>query len=460
MKEELFDIILRNAKIVNPSNTIISDIGIKKERILKIEKNIRSKAKNEIDLKEKYVFPGVIDQHVHFGLKAYGAKTADDFYSGSIEGVRGGVTTIIDYAIPKSEKHSIVDEVERRKKEALKNSIIDFSFHAQIVGWNKKIKEEVKHLINNGITSFKIFMPPTEGWQVSDYGIFNALKVTKEYGGLIEVHAENGSYPLGKIDELKEAKKTHFKYFPLTRPDFVEEEAIRRAGLIAEITGGRLVVVHLTSKRGLEAVKELKRRNVKIKVETCPQYLFLNNSVFKNKNGYLYLCCPPIKSKKDNLSLRNGITDGSIDFIGTDHCAFHIKDKKKGKGNFLKTPYGLPGIETSFPLLFDYFYKNGISLNTLAKITSYNQAKAFGIRNKGEIKEKYFADLIIIDAKKKKDISRDTLATNTGWYPYNKKGVLGFPEIVIRRGEIIFKGDKIYAKKLEGKFLKREKIFW
>jgi len=225
-----------NGTIVTADKIFNADIFISGEKISKIGKIQFRKNCKIIDAKNKYIFPGVIDAHTHFGLKAYGSKTSDDFSSGTKSAASGGVTTVIDYAIPQKNE-TMFKSVSRRKNEA-KKSYIDYSFHSQIVNWNKQSQADFKKLINYGIKSFKVFMPETEGWGVGDYELLKILKASKRFSALIEVHAESSPIIDRFVKSFVERKKTEVSNFYYTRPNIAEEEAVKRAVFLAGKSGG------------------------------------------------------------------------------------------------------------------------------------------------------------------------------------------------------------------------------
>jgi len=279
---------------------------------------------------------------------------------------------------------------------------------------------------------------------------------------MVTVHAESA----GVLDLLIERyhNQPDMKRFGaychvLSRPNFIEAEAISRAVGWAEATGGKLYIVHLSTAEGLEIIRKAKARGVQVFAETCPHYLLFDDSVFKKPDGYLYATCPQIKKKADQQALWQGIADGTISVIATDNCTFTSKQKNRWHGDFTKIPYGIPGVETLLPLLYSYgVEKNRISLSRMIELLCVNPAKLFGLYpKKGTIAIGSDADLVIFDSHKKVTISHNNLETNCDWSPYDGFKLTGYPVITISRGLIIAQNGKFIGKMGQGRYLKRSK---
>ncbi|HAX61563.1 MAG TPA: dihydropyrimidinase [Elusimicrobia bacterium] len=451
------NLLIKNGTLVTAEKIFNSDIFISGEKIIEIGRIRFRKNCKIIDAKNKYVFPGIIDAHTHFGLEAYSSRTSDNFLSGTKAAAAAGITTIIDYAIPQKNE-TMLASVIRRKKEAEK-SYIDYSFHSQIVNWTEQSQSDFKKLVSGyGIKSFKVFMPKTEGWGVGDYELLKILEASKKYHTIIEVHAESSPLIDGFVKTFVDRKKTAVSNFYYTRPNIAEEEAVNRAVFLADKSGGNLYVVHTTSEGTLKIAHAAQKRGVNVTIETCPQYLILNKKVFEKKDGYLFATCPPVKLPSDNKALWEGLKNGTVKTVATDHCAFSKKDKQKAENDFRKLRFGMPGVETLFPVLFsEGVVKKRITLKKLAQVTSQNPAKIFGLYpKKGCIKTGSDADLTIFDPKIKWRIDYKKLYnTNCGWNPYQNMKITGKPVMTLLRGKIIYDNGKFMSDSGYGKFLKR-----
>ncbi|MEA2081919.1 MAG: amidohydrolase family protein [Elusimicrobiota bacterium] len=448
----MFDIFIKNGVVINSKGVQKQNIGIQNGIIAYMGKAVKE-ADSVIDASGKFVFPGIIDPHVHFMLGAYGAKTCDDYYHVSRMAAAGGVTSFIDFAIPSSRNVSLRAQVSRRVKQA-SVSALDFSFHPQILGWTEKIKKDAEYLIGRGFPTFKIFMPPTEGWGVTDKEIFGAIKYITARGGAVGFHAEDGKILEDNLSALVKTGRISPRYFALSGSAEAEEKAVLRVAAIAKKAKGRIYICHVSSGTGLAALVKSRRSGVDIKAESCPHYLFLNDSVFKKNNNFLFCCNPVLKKRADNKALFRGLKK-DIGWIGTDHCAFSRMDKASNKKDFRKIPRGLPGMGMSFPLLFTSSGRDKKSLMTLARLMASSPAKNFGLNNKGELFPGRDADLFLTDPVKKHIIRKEL---PYGWSPYEGRKLSGFSDITIRRGEIIYKKGRLCAKRSSGKLIFRKLI--
>ena len=445
----MLDILVENGKVVDSEKIEKLNIGISGEKISYIGK-ARPACRKRFSAEGKFVFPGVIDPHVHFSLAAYGAKTCDDYYSASLPAVSGGVTAVIDYAIPVSRNHSLLSAVSKKISKA-SASVFDYSFHPQILGWNGRIKREALALIKKGFPTFKIFMPATEGWGVSDFEILKAIEFFSKNGAVVEFHAENGSLLDGFLGELLKKNRTSVKFYSRSGPDICEAEAVRRVSYLSKLAGGRIYICHLTSLAGLAEAEKARAEGILLRLETCPQYLFLNDGVYKRKDGFLFCLNPVLKKTSDNAALIRALF-GKIDWIGTDHCAFSYRAKAKHRRNFTKIPRGLPGIGMSFPLLFTEFRRKRKPLPKLAELLSENPAKYFGFGNKGKIRKGFDADFFIVDPGKETVVVKQEFY---GWSPYEGLKLSGFASETFRRGELIYREGELLADRGSGKLVFR-----
>ncbi|MCP4633873.1 MAG: dihydropyrimidinase [candidate division Zixibacteria bacterium] len=454
------DTIIKNGTIVTAEGSYMADIGIKGEKISAISDNIIDETAKVIDASGKYVMPGAIDVHVHLQLPFCGTVSADDFENGTKAAACGGVTSVIDFAIQKK-GDTLINAVDARKAEADGNVCVDYSLHAVPTDWSEKIPREMEKLASNGITSFKMFMIyAKEGMISDDDALFSALETVSRFGGVVGVHAES-VHVLDLLVDRYHNKKDMDKHgaycHVLSRPNFTEYEAISRAVTWAEETGGKLYIVHMSTGEGADIVAGAHQRGVKVFAETCPQYLLLDDSVFKREDGHLFATCPQIKSKNDSKRLWQGLASGDVSTIATDTCTFDTKQKAMWEGDFTKIPFGLPGVETLLPLAYTNGVGSGwISLQKLVQLVSTNPAKIMGMYpEKGSITVNTDADIVIFDPEKKVKLSHKNLQTNCDWSPFEGAELKGYPSITICRGKVVaedgkFKGDVGY-----GKFINR-----
>lgn len=453
------DLLIKSGTIVTACDIYKADIGIENEKIALIGKNIPRNNAKVIDAEGKYIFPGGIDVHTHFQLPMAGTVSSDDFENGTKAAAMGGITTVIDFANQEKGK-SLIEGIEARRREADGKVAIDYSLHLCLTKWEEINHKDLEKVIDYGIPSFKMFMIYRDrGLMSEDSALFSALEFTVNSGAIISVHAESASVLDKLIENYKKEKDRYGAYgHVLSRPNFIESEAIDRAIKWAEVTGGRLYIVHMSTGEGADAVKKAKDRGVNVFAETCPQYLLLDDEVFKQENGHWYATCPQIKKKKDCERLWQGLKRGEIEVIGTDTCTFTSSQKNLWEGDFTKIPYGLPGVETMVPLMYGKGYMEGkYSLNRLISIVSTNPAKLFGLYpQKGTIAAGSDGDLVIYDPQKEVTINHKNLQTNCDWSPYEGMKIKGYPETTISRGKIIVEKGKFVGDKGHGRFVKRK----
>ena len=455
-----YDMIIKGGTVVTAIDSSNVDIGVKDGKITGIGKDLKSDPKTEtIDAKNMYVFPGGIDVHVHFQLPFSGTVSADDFENGTKAAACGGVTMVIDFAIQQKGK-SIMDAVNARRAEADPKVCVDYGLHAAITDWNDKTQTEIKKVIDYGIPTFKMFMIyKNEGWMADDGMLFQALEETLKHGGQIGVHAESVDILEMLINRYAKEKEKWGAYgHSLSRPCYTEEEAIIRAIKWAEVTGGKLYIVHMSTGEGADAVRAGKARGVNVHAETCPQYLLLDDEVFKQENGHLYATCPQVKKPHDRKRLWKGLVEGDVEVVATDTCTFTTKQKAAWNGDFRKIPFGMPGVETMVPLMYtEGVGKRDLSPNQFVALVSTNPAKLFGMYpRKGAIEVGSDADLLVFDPNRKVTLHAKDLQTNCDWSPYEGWKLTGYPHVTISRGEVVAEDGKFVGKAGYGRFIKRK----
>jgi len=454
------DLIIKGGQIITAEGSYKGDIGIEKGKIKAIADKLPQNSNKTIDARGKVVFPGVIDVHVHLQLPFCGTVSTDDFENGTKAAACGGVTTVIDFAIQKK-GDTIKKAVDNRRAEADGKVAIDYALHAVPTDWNDKTKGELARLFGMGYSSFKMFMIyAKEGMISDDDALFAALEETSRFGGMVGVHAESVrvlDLLIDRYHNLQDMKKYGAYCHVLSRPNYIEAEAIQRAVKWAESTGGKLYIVHMSTADGAEIVSDAKRRGVNVYAETCPQYLLLDDSVYKKPNGHLYGICPQVKKKADSKRLWEAIAAGDISVLSTDTCTFNKKQKAMWQGDFTKMAFGMPGVETLLPLIYSYGVgKKRINENQLVQLLCTNPAKLMGMYpEKGNISIGADADLVVFDPNKKVTLSHKNLQTNCDWSPYEGFKLKGYPDTTISRGEIVASKGKFVGKVGHGRFVKR-----
>ncbi len=442
---------IREADIVLPYGVIKGDIAIEGEKISALG-NVPGRAKKEIIASGMLAFPGFIDAHVHFSLPVSGTRTADDFASGSLSALFGGVTTFIDFTVS-AFGGTLAENIEARLSEA-RESVADYTFHAEITSWNRKKSWEIESAIEKGITSFKFFMTYEDSGRRTDKGkLYHAFSEIAKLGGVALVHAEDEELVKYFTDLLIEKGKLNVRLFPKSRPPIVEAMAIEDALFLARETGVNLYVVHVSTAAGAEIIEKGKMEGITVYAETAPHYLILTEGDFSE----LVSMCPPLRRREDSIALWEFLSKGVLSVVATDHCSFSPAQKKSSK-DFRNVPMGIPGVETLFPLLFTHGYANGkLSLVKLSEILSANPAKIFGLYpRKGVLSVGSDADIVLVDPSREVKLKASCFHSNAGYTPYEGMELKGFPNIVISRGEVVIEEERFLGNRGRGKFLKRE----
>lgn len=459
-----FDTIVRGGNVVTPSGTVTTDIGIRGEKIAALGDGLTSDGAKVIDAKGHHVIPGVLDVHVHLELPFCGTVSSDDYITGTRAGARGGVTTVIDFAIPYKRENgyeSLSEATDNWQKKAEGRSYIDYTFHTCVTNWETH-REQIPGMVKRGFTTFKEFMIyASEGWQADDAAMYGTLEKMKELNAMLLVHAESSRV----LDELiaryhtpAQMKKFGAQLHAMSRPNFVEAEAIQRAIMWSEVTGGPLYIVHMSTGEGTDMVRDAQRRGVPVVAETCAQYLVLDDSVFKEKDGHLYACCPQLKKPKDCARLWEGLVSGEVSVVSTDTCTFTRKQKSMWKGDWTKIPMGMPGLETLMPVVYTHgVLKNRITIEQMVEKLCSNPAKVMGLGDrKGSIQIGADADLAILHPKKKIKVDPKTMETNADWSPFDGWDLAGFARTTLSRGTVIVDDYKVVGKQGHGKWLPRK----
>jgi dihydropyrimidinase len=450
--------LIRNGRIVTAVDDYKADILIENEIVSVIGAKLEMEADRVIDASGKLVIPGGIDPHTHMELPFGGTQSSDDFRTGTIAAAHGGTTTIIDFAV-QYKGESMIQAVDNWHAKAEGKTAIDYGFHLITTDFEDRHTEEMHTLIDEGITSFKLFMAYPGVFLVDDATIFRAMSAAGERGGLICMHAENGVVINEIIKRALAQGRTAPKYHALTRPTVAEAEGVHRAIAIAEMAESPVYIVHLSCADALNQVREARDRGLPAFAETCPQYLFLSIDDYgEDFEGAKYVMTPPLREKQNQSELWKGLRMDDLQVISTDHCPFCMKEQKElGRDDFSKIPNGAPGVEHRVPLIYNGgVVENRLSLNRFVELTSTAAAKMFGLfPKKGTIAVGSDADIIIFDPEKEQTISAATHHMNVDYSAYEGKRIKGVVETVLSRGRVVIENGEYTGKPGDGQFLKR-----
>ena len=451
--------LFKNGTVVSGRGTRRADVLVEDEKILQVGRNLCDPLARVVDVTGKLLMPGFIDAHTHFDLDVCNTTTIDDFDSGTKSAIRGGTTAIVDFACP-NKGESLHHGLELWHKKADGKCWCDYGFHMTIDDWNEEIEKEIDDMYAAGISSFKMYMT-YPAMMIGDEAKYKALKKLKEKGGICGVHCENSGVINALIAEKKDAGQMGVSSHPETRPDFLEAEAVSRLLRIAQAVDIPVVIVHLTNAATLSEVTAARRRGQKVYVETCPQYLVLDDSVYYNEDytrAARYVCAPPIRKAEDCRALWAGLRKGDIQTISTDHCAFTLEQKDAGRGDFTKIPGGLPGVEARGELVYSFgVATRKISLATMCKALSENPAKLYGMfPRKGIIAPGADADIVVYDPQADHILRAEDMVSRAGYTPYEGFVTRGCVSQVWLRGNLMVENGHVIGQQM-GRYMVRGK---
>ena len=451
--------LFKNGTVVSGRGTRRADVLVENEKILQVGRNLSYPLARAIDVTGKLLMPGFIDAHTHFDLDVCNTTTVDDFDSGTKSAIRGGTTTIVDFACP-NKGESLHHGLDLWHRKADGKCWCDYGFHMTIDDWNAEIEKEIDDMYAAGISSFKMYMT-YQAMMIGDEAMYKALKKLKEKGGICGVHCENSGVINALIEEKKAAGEMGVSSHPETRPDFLEAEAVSRLLRIAQAVDIPVVIVHLTNAATLAEVTAARRRGQKVYVETCPQYLVLDDSVYYNEDfsrAARYVCAPPLRKPEDCRALWAGLRKGDIQTISTDHCAFTLAQKDAGRGDFTKIPGGLPGVEARGELVYSFgVTTRKISLATMCKVLSENPAKLYGMfPRKGIIAPGADADIVVYDPQADHILRAEDMVSRAGYTPYEGFLTHGSVSQVWLRGKLMVENGHVIGEQ-EGQYIVRGK---
>ena len=414
-----------------------------------------------VDASGLLVLPGGIDAHTHLDMPFGGTTSADDFESGTRAAAIGGTTTIVDFAI-QAKGTKMRSALDTWWKKAEGKACIDYGLHMIVTDLGTSGLEDMDDMVREGVSSFKLFMAYPNVLMVDDATIFRALQQTSKNGALVCMHAENGSVIDVIVQQALAEGKTAPVYHALTRPTIAEAEAVQRAIAMAEIAGTPVYIVHLSSEDALNQVREARDRGLPAFAETCPQYLLLSiedQMPGKSFEEAKYVFTPPLREKKNQAKLWDGLKHDHLQVVSTDHCPFCFADQKAlGKDDFTKIPNGGPGIENRMQLIYHYGVNAGrLSLNRFVEITSTAPARIFGMYpRKGTIAAGSDADLVLWDPKAEHTISAATHNMRCDYSLFEGFRVQGNARKVYSRGELVVDGGRFIGQVGRGRYLRRD----
>ncbi|MFZ1681644.1 MAG: dihydropyrimidinase [Rhizobiaceae bacterium] len=449
--------VIKNGTIVTADRTFKADVKIRHDKIIAIGPDLH--ADHEYDATGCYVMPGGIDPHTHLEMPFMGTYSADDFESGTRAAISGGTTMVVDFCLP-SPGQSLLDALSMWHNKTSK-ACGDFSFHMAITWWGEQVFNEMKDVVDRGITSFKHFMAYKGALMVNDDEMLASFQRCAELGALPLVHAENGDVVAALQQKLMAAGNDGPEAHAYSRPPEVEGEATNRAIMIADMAGVPLYVVHTSCEQAHEAIRRARAKGMRVYGEPLIQHLVLDESEYFNKDwdhAARRVMSPPFRNRLHQDSLWAGLQSGSLQVVATDHCSFTTEQKRTGVGDFTRIPNGTGGLEDRMPVLWTHGVNTGrLTMNEFVAVTSTNIAKILNMYpRKGAILEGSDADIVVWDPAKKKKISAKKQQSVIDYNVFEGVEVTGLPRFVLSRGQLVVNDGKVDAHPGHGEFVGRE----
>jgi len=460
--------LIRNGRIVTAVDDYYADILVADGKIRMIGVDIPAGPDiTQVDATGLIVLPGGVDCHTHLENTFGESTTADDFISGTKAAAFGGTTTIVDFAF-QGKQVGVMEAIDAAKARAEGKAAVDYGFHLITTHIDDQSLQDMKLAIRHaGVSSFKMFMAYPGKVMVDDAAIFQAMRLVGAHGGVITLHAENGLVIEQLIREALAQGNTSPRYHGLTRPSIMEGEATHRGIRLAELAEAPVYFVHLSAQEALAQVVEARDRGIAVFAETCPHYLFFDDSIYEEEGFHVakYVMSPPLRSKETQKDLWRALKFDDLQVVATDHCPYcmkegwrgHYKQKMMGEHDFSKIPNGAPGIEARMTVIYDGGVRPGlISLNRFVELTATAPAKIFGLfPRKGTIAVGSDADLVLFDPNEKHTLSAEHHHSDCDYTLFEGRQVQGKVKKVFLRGQMIVDGEQWLGRPGSGEFQMR-----
>lgn len=451
--------LIKGGKLVTGVDSYTASILIENGRITKVGRDLDAPGADVVDAAGKLVMPGIVDAHVHAGLTLAGRRSSD-FVATTRAAAFGGVTTILTYATPEREQ-TLLESLAALRQEADGKSYVDYGVHATLARWDDREDDEVPALIEAGVPSFKMYTAySAQGLASDDEQIYHALLLASKHGALVEVHCENEWIIDAKLKRLSEEGKLAPHDHALCRPGYAETEAVAGVLRAAYNAGAPVYIVHVSAGASVDAIEEAADVGLEVYAETCPQFLLLDDSKLKGKNGQRYAACPPLRREADQNALWDALDEGVLQVVATDHCEFTAADKDAGANDFRKIPMGLPGVGTLLPLMWHFGVKAGrLRENDLIDRIATQPAEIFGLHpRKGTLAPGSDADLVVFDPDLEVTITPGALHGHSDYSPYEGLTVRGWPVSTMVRGTWVVRDRELTGSHEFGLFIERGKV--
>lgn len=451
------DLVIRNGTVVTAGEIAAADVGIEDGTITQIGQGLGPAAR-EIDASGTYLFPGGVDVHTHVDFELMGRRSVDDFYSGTTAAACGGVTTIVDYALPQPGQ-SIQASVEAWEAKAKDKAVIDYGLHPVILEPTPAIIDEMADAVAEGHSSFKLFMIGMARFDELAADYLKVMAQAGKQGALTNIHCEDQCLIGYLCEKLTAEGKTGVRHFPDSRPREAEGLAVQRAITMARHAEAPVYLVHLSCQEALAPLRDARAQGQVVYGETRPLYLHLSRERFEEPDGERYVGWPPLREASQLEVMWNGLRTDNLQTVATDHCGWNLAQKKEGKTVDDLLP-GMSNLETVLPMLYSEGVRRGkLSLNRFVEVSATNPAKLFGLYpRKGTIAVGSDADLVIFDPNKAVTIRHRDMHSRSDYELYEGFEVTGWPTHTLSRGEVIVENGKVLGSSGRGRLLKRQRF--
>ncbi|WP_042393090.1 dihydropyrimidinase [Streptacidiphilus carbonis] len=456
--------VIRNGLVVTAAEEVHADVLIEGERVVALAATGSSAAQTwtadtEYDATGRYVLPGGVDAHTHMEMPFGGTKAADTFETGTRAAAWGGTTTIVDFAI-QSVGGSLRDGLDAWHAKAEGNCSIDYGLHMIMSDVTEDSLKEMDVLVEEGVTSFKLFMAYPGVFYSDDGRILRAMQRAGGNGGLVMMHAENGIAIDVLVEQALAAGRTDPRYHGEVRRELLEAEATHRAIQLSRVAGGApLYIVHVSAEQAVAEISAARRLGLNVFGETCPQYLFLStdNLAEPGFEGAKYVCSTPLRPREHQAALWRGLRTDDLSVVSTDHCPFCFNGQKElGRGDFSKIPNGMPGVENRMDLLHQAVLDGHLSRRRWIELACATPARMFGLYpRKGTIAPGADADIVIFDPNERYTMSAATHHMNVDYSAYEGKQITGRARTVLSRGAAVVHDGEYVGRPGHGTYLPR-----
>jgi dihydropyrimidinase len=453
-------LLIKNGEIVTGDSRYIADIWCEGETITRIDRDIPAPPGAEvIDATGKYVFPGFIDPHTHIYLPFMGTYSKDTYETGTKAALVGGTTTIFDMCCP-ARSMEPAEGFATWKAQAEGRAACDYSFHMGVTKFDASSEKQLREIVASGMQSFKIFLAYKGAFGIDDGELYQTLRLARELGVVVTAHCENETLVAERQKELLAAGITGPEGHHESRPPSVEAEGVHHLMSFAGLTGASVYIVHLSCREALEEAVRARLNGVDVRVETLIQYLTIDKTYAElpDFEGAKYVMSPPLRDKANQEVLWNGLRQGLVDTVGTDHAPFDFAGQKPmGREDFTKIPNGIPALEDRVNLLYTYGVKRGkLDLHQFVNVASTNAAKIFNLfPRKGAIQPGADADLVVYDPAYRGKLSAATQHMNIDYNAYEGWDIEGRPAVVTVRGEVAVRDGEFVGTVGRGRLLAR-----